>query len=263
VPRQLVRDLEPGRLRPDEDVVLRANSRIVVEAAHRYDRDPALAVNSRHGGPARPAERLREEPRFGELVGGAVVFTARERHAVGGGDEVCGMRGGASPPATAAVAVHGAQRLAFDDERDGPAETAAAHRAGRIERRPIGNRRSVETFGVRVEPRELVGDLEPRGLRSDEDVTDRTDARILCEIPGRHEDSSVERSFRRHHRPAVAAEATREPGRRLPANDVLQTAKPEAALRPAHIRRERGAVALAAPRAMAVAHQLERPFELP
>src|SRR6266542_461518 len=126
VPRQLVRDLEPGRLRPDEDVELRANSGIVVEAAHRYDRGPALAVNSRHGGSAGPAEDLREEPRFGELVRGAVVFGARELHAVGGGEEVCGVSGGASPPATAAVAVHGAERLAFHDERDGPAETAAA-----------------------------------------------------------------------------------------------------------------------------------------
>jgi len=74
------------------------------------------------------------------------------------------VSGGAGPSTTATVAVHGAERLAFHDERDGPAEAAAAHSAGRIERGAIGDGGSVETLRIRVKPREFVRDLEPRRL---------------------------------------------------------------------------------------------------
>src|SRR5262245_7489617 len=53
---KVVGDLEPRRLRADEDVLLQADPRVVVERAHRHHRDVAIAVEPRQLRPAAAAE---------------------------------------------------------------------------------------------------------------------------------------------------------------------------------------------------------------
>src|SRR5437879_642250 len=102
--RQIVVDLDPERLRPHPDVLAQPDARIVVERAHRHDREAAVARDAWRLRAADPAERLREEPGLRDLVLRELPFPAREPQAVDRHDQVGGVRGGASLAAPTAVA---------------------------------------------------------------------------------------------------------------------------------------------------------------
>src|SRR5688572_16418831 len=72
--RQVVVDLVPARLRADPDVLARPHARIVVERAHRHDREAAARIDARQLRAADPAERLRVELRLGDLVARELAF---------------------------------------------------------------------------------------------------------------------------------------------------------------------------------------------
>ena len=127
--RQRVGDLEPRRLVGDEDVLAGPRARIVVERAHRDDRDAARGVRSWHLGAAGRAERLREALGLRHLVRGELRLAAREAKLVEPHAEIRRVRGRACAPAAPAVAVAAQDRRTLDLERDGVAKAAPASHA--------------------------------------------------------------------------------------------------------------------------------------
>src|SRR5262249_58636813 len=86
--RQVVVDVEPGRLRVDEDVSLGPHAGVVVERAHRDERNVALAIEARQLRAAAPAEDAREEPSLRHLVGLEQLLAGGDTHALARNEQI-------------------------------------------------------------------------------------------------------------------------------------------------------------------------------
>ncbi len=176
------------------------------------------------------------------------------------------MRGAARLAAARAVALDHGRELARELEADRAAETASAHGSGclRVALRSF-DARKVHSWRVGFVLGQVVGDLVPRGLRADEDVSRRTNARIPVEVPGGHEDDLRPRGHGRNDGSAHRTVSTRRAGRRLVGRRLLVAAQPaEAARLGADEAGERRPVQLAAHRAVAVGHRelaVDRPCD--
>ena len=126
------------------------------------------------------------------------ILAAGEAETVGGDEQVGGMRRRAGFAAAGAVAIHRPQRLAGDCVADAAAQAAPARTASRIERRTIRQCRRVDAFGIGVELRQLIVDLEPRRLGGGEDVRDRPFARVALDVADRNEHAALDRRARHH-----------------------------------------------------------------
>src|SRR5262245_5758429 len=264
--RQVVVDVEPGRLRVDEDVSLRPHAGVVVERAHRDERNVALAIEARQLRAAAPAEDAREEPSLRHLVRLEQLLAGGDTHAVEAGEEIRRVGGTARLAAALAVTVLDAQRLALDDEGDPSAETAPARLAGRGGAgRNVRQHRGVDARGVGLPGRQPRGDVVPGRLRADEDVSHRPDAGVVVEHARGNKELALPRlRVVRNGRATAAAKGPREARRRLVARDPVAAPGEAEVGGVAHdLARERRPVRLAAARAVAMGHELERPRDLP
>ena len=229
---------------------------VVVERAHRDDRDPAARVAPGSPRAARPAEGMGEEPCPGEPPGHHEVLPAHEAEPVDGREAVRGVGGGAGPPATRAVAVVDPHEGFGHLVGDAATEAAPAERArfDRGDRRRALDDRPVPAGRPRVEPGELVRNRVPGRPVSAEDVDGGAHAGVGCEEPRRHEPPAGRRTIGEGG-PAGPAEGPAEARRGLVVSDrILARRPPERLLRDPGHRCKWGAVVLAAHRAVAVGH---------
>src|SRR5262245_6362900 len=84
--RQVVRDLEPGCLRADEDVSFGTDAGAVVECSHGHEGDAPSTIAPGQLRAAAAAEDVEEEAGLGELVGADLFLAARDPHPVEGGE---------------------------------------------------------------------------------------------------------------------------------------------------------------------------------
>src|SRR5437899_8937371 len=264
--REIVRDLEPRRLRADEDVALRADAGVVVERPHGHHGDVPVAVEARQRRAAAATEDVGEETGLGHFVGGDQLLAAHDAHPVERGEEVRRVGRPARLAAAAAVAVVAAQRRPLDQEGDAAAQAAPARRARpRKRRRYVREIRRLDPGWEGVEARQVVGDVVPWRFGAHEDVSDRSDARVIVERTGGHE-GEVLPGWRGvgDDRAAAAAELPEGAGRGLEARDLLGPTQQPGVPGPAHeVGGERGAVQLPAPPAVAMVHELERTVDFP
>jgi hypothetical protein len=189
------------------------------------------------------AENLREELGLGDFVRLQQVLAASETHVVGCGEEIGCMRGGACLAAALAMTVVAADELAVDDEGDAAAQTTSAHSAGRIQWLAIGQDLGFNSLWISFVARQVVGDVVPRRLRSDEDVKRRPCSRVLFHVSAGDEDQSLPR-VARYGRPAMLTETTCGPFRRGPACDVRFAVEREVGRRRGDRGHERGSMRL-------------------
>src|SRR5262249_1917797 len=264
--RQVVGDVEPGRLRVDEDVSLGPHAGVVVERAHRDERDVALAIEARQLRAAATAEDAREEPSLRDLVRLEQLLAGGDAHAVEAGEQGRPVGGAASLATPRAVTVLAAEGAALDDERDAAAEAAPARLAGGGGAgRDVRQHRTVNARRVGLPRRQPRRDVVPGRLRADEDVSHRPDARVVVERARGEEELALPRlRVVGSGRAAASAEGAREARRRLVARDPVAAPGEAEVGGVAHdLGRECRSVRLAAARAMAMGHELERSGALP
>ena len=233
----------------------------------RYCAAPCGGSRASTAAAAHRAERDGEARRLRHLEGADEIAAARvvERPSV---RKYVRREGGASSlPAARAMAIdQAARRTRF--VRDGAAEaTATQHARPRRRRRAPGwrHRGRVEALRPGVEARQtVVGELEPGRFGADEDVPLRREIWLVVGVAERQERLGSLDGDLRHLGSADRAEGALDEGRRLVAGDQVLAAQPPEALGVAVDEGgERGAVRLAAHRAVTVIVRRQRPVDFP
>jgi len=170
--REIVSDLDPRRLRANEDVVLRRHPGIAIESAHRNSGEASFRATEGHARPAPSAEDVREALGFGQRERLKQIFAAPEAKALQGHKQDRGTRSARTLATPRAVAIVGPKRGGVALELDVPAEAPSrdhvlAPRSCRITDSPITcglrSKGFVEGIRLRRQVARAAGILDPKG----------------------------------------------------------------------------------------------------